>query len=194
MKCFTVNFNIQVNLGSMQDNMSDLLLDMCQSENINLFENCLAPEATAISTVYNIAERKSSCTRNGLQFFCEAISFLCDGSTNISSTLSKECVQTRDNRCAGEWRIVENFLNLSLPDCSSFDEGANLTVSNIPVLPCPDTFGVFCGSLCFPLCGEPVLAEDLADVYNVMMILLYVINLTGGVITLIASIIKRKTM
>ena len=188
---------MQVNLGSMQNNISYSFLDICQSISLNhiyLFDNCTVPEAVAINAVYDSGEGNSLCTNNGLQFFCEAVNFLCDGSFNTSMSLSEECIQVRDNHCAAEWRVVEGFLNLSLPDCSSFDEGANLTISDAPQLPCPNNFARFCGSLCFPVCGEPILAEDLEDVYNIMSISFYVINLIGGVITLIASIIKRKTM
>jgi len=183
--------------GPIQDNISYSFLDMCQSishDHVYLLDNCTVPEAVAISAVYNNAERNGLCAKNGSQFFCEAVNFLCDGSINSSIPLNEECGRVRDDYCVVEWRIIESLLNLSLPNCSIFNEDTNQTVSYSPQSPCPDNFRRFCGSLCFPLCGEPILTENLEDVYNIMLICLYFINLTGGVITLIASIIRRETM
>jgi len=197
------NLRTQVNSGSVRDEISDTLVEMCQkyisNESIYLLDNCSSTEATAISFVYDIASKngRSQCVVNGMQFFCDAITFLCEDFTfsNMSSSLlSEKCVQIRDNQCGAEWRIVENFFNLSLPDCDKFDSGISITyASDIPNLQCPDKFREFCGSVCLPVCGEP-LAGDVVDVFKISIVVFYIISLTGGVITLIVSIIKRKTM
>jgi len=180
-----------------------MLIETCQqfisNESIYLLDNCSSREATALSFVYGTASKRerSECTNNGMQFFCNAITFLCGGFTflcNISSSLNEECIQIRDNRCAAEWRIVENLFNLSLPDCDNFDDGTSITIaSDIPNLQCPDKFREFCRSVCLPVCGKP-LSGDIVDVFKIMIIVLYIISLTGGVITVIVSIIKRKKM
>jgi len=175
-----------------------ILLGLCQSE-LNItgdFLNDCNDTISAFNQVFNLGAvfKDYQCLNDGLKFFCDAIYFLCNGSTNVPSFLSEDCVQVRDDQCAPEWRSVGNLLNASLPDCSSFDEGANLTVSDIPVLPCPDNFGVFCG-LCLPICGQALPFSDSAvTAYNVWQIILLIVLLTGAIITWIASIIKRKTM
>ena len=177
---------------------TNILAGVCQfklNKSTDLFNNC-SNIASNLNHVYSLGAilQNDRCVEDGVDFFCDVIDFLCDGSTNSSLSLSEECVQIRDNQCAGEWRVVENFLNLSLPDCSSFDEGANLTVSITPQLPCPDDFGVFCG-LCLPICGRTFAYSDsVVTAYNVWQIITLIIGLTGGVITLIASIVKHTTM
>jgi len=185
-----------VELNITSDN---LLLEACElisNESMHLI--CSISDVSALNSVYNVGIMlgNEQCTEDGLEFFCNAVSFLCNdylwSDGNSTSSLSEECVQIRDNQCATEWRIVENLFNLSLPDCSSFDEGANLTLSDAPILPCPNDFGVFCG-LCLPLCSSP-LPKDIRTTYAALTIVLFVITLIGGVIVLITSIRKRKTM
>ena len=169
-------------------------MESCQSKlniSVDLFSNCTA---SSLNYVYSFGDilHNDQCVEDGLEFFCSAFDFLCDGVYSLS--LSEECSQIRDNKCATEWRIVENFVNITLLDCSSFDEGVNLTVSVTPQLPCPDDFGVFCG-LCLPICGETLQYTDsVVTAYDVWLIVMLVISLIGGVITLIASIVKRATM
>ena len=179
-----------------------MLLEACESisnESLCLTcDDCDMSEVTALYSVYNVGAMLGNrhCTEDGLNFFCNAVSFLChdflNNNSNSTLSLSEECVQIHDNQCAAEWRIVENMFNLSLTDCSSFDDGANLTVSDAPMLPCPDDFGVFCG-LCLPLCENP-LPSEVRTIYTAVTIVLFIISLIGGVIALITSIIKRKKM
>jgi len=65
---------------------------------------------------------------------------------------------------------------------------------DIPQLVCPENFESFCESLCLPSCGKPIVGGDFENIYNFVVIILFVINLTGGLITLIVSIKKRETM
>jgi len=174
-----------------------MLAELCQrklNRTAELFNNCSNITST-LNYVYSLGFilHNDQCVKDGLDFFCKVINFLCDGSNSFSS-LTEECVQIRDNQCSGEWRIVDNFLNLSLLHCSSFDEGANLTESVTPQLPCPDDFGVFCG-ICLPLCGESLSYSDsVVTAYNASLIIMLVISFIGGMITLIASIVKHTTM
>ena len=150
----------------------------------------------ALQSVYNLGVRlgNNQCMEDGIHFFCNAINLLCnDHDCNSSLSLSKECIQIRDNRCAAEWRIVQNFFTSSLPDCSGFDDGDNTTIPEIPTLPCPDGFEVFCG-LCLPKCGSTPYSHGIATAYDALSIGLCFISLIGGAICLIFSIIKRERM
>ena len=172
---------------------------MCQSQmndHIDSLNNCNNNYILALNYVYNLGVvfRNYQCVEDGLNFFCDAINFLCEVSTDNSSLLSEECVQIRDNQCLAEWRIVRNLFNASLPDCNTFNEGANLTVSDISSLPCPAHLDVFCG-LCLPICGEQFPFNDSVETaFNAWKIILLIVSLSGGVVNLIVSIIKHKKM
>ena len=131
------------------------------------------------------------CSEAIVQFFCNAIS----EADNDSFILIKECLIVRDNKCAAEWRIAENFFDVPLPSCNSFNESANFTIARAPVLSCPEDFGIFCGSLCQPLCAEISLFNDVATAaYEVLNIILHTMSVIAGVITLIACCVHRRKM
>ena len=141
--------------------------------------------------VLSVALGNDQCSEAVLQFFCNAINAI----DTDNYTLINECSKVRDDECAAEWRIAENFLNASLPDCGSFDTGANFTTARAPVLGCPDDFGVFCGSICQPLCDEISIFNDATtDAYKVLNITFHIMSLIGGVVTLLACCLRRKKM
>jgi len=175
------------------------LLTLCQfqlNDSANLLNDCGNNYLSSLNYVYSIGNifQNSRCVEDGLIFFCNAINFLCGNSSNSSSSLREECAQVRDEQCIAEWRVIENLINAPLPDCNSFDDGANLTVSDISVMSCPDGFDIFCG-ICHPKCGESFQFNDrLVAAFDTWAIVLWVINFTGGIITLIVSIKKRNNM
>ena len=131
------------------------------------------------------------CSEAIVQFFCNAINEV----NNDSFLLIKECLIVRDNKCAAEWRIAENFFDVPLPSCDSFDESANFTIARAPILSCPENFGVFCGSLCQPLCAEISLFNNAATIaYEVLNIILHTMSVIAGVVTLIACLVHRRKM
>ena len=134
------------------------------------------------------------CAEDTLSFFCNATLLLCSNN-NSSVDLTEECKEVRDNECASEWRIVENFYNRPVPDCSSFIEDGNLTFSKAPSLPCPNGFDHFCGSTCLPVCAGDNLYSGgntvLRSIYIVVAIL-GVIGVIAGAVTLIACYYYRQ--
>lgn len=157
---------------------------------------CNTSVIVALKSVYNLGAwlLNNQCTNSGINFFCDAINLLCnENEFNSTSSLTEECVQTRDDYCAAEWRIVKNLFNTSLPDCNIFGNSDNQTTPDTPTLPCPDSFGVFCG-LCLPKCGSTPYSHDVIAAYDLLSIGLCFISLTGGVICLIFSIMKRSRM
>ena len=131
----------------------------------------------------------SRCNKAVQEFFCDAVT------TIDNFTLIKQCLHVRDDECAAEWRIAEDFFNFSLPDCSSFDKDGNFTTKRAPILSCPDDFGIFCGSLCQPLCAELSLFNDPATVaYRVLNIICHTISVIGGVITILACCLRKRKM
>ena len=175
--------------------VQNTLFELCQTKSnrsVDLFNDCSDNSTiTELNLVYNTASKlhNSQCTENALSFFCNATYSLCDG--DIALPLSEECVQVRDDNCAAEWRIVDNLLNTSSLDCGSFQTAND---SFLPTLTCPDNFEVVCNSLCLPSCDFIVHSDTDVVVYRVLLSFFFIIGLIGGVITLIASVIKREKM
>ena len=134
------------------------------------------------------------CAEDTLSFFCNATLLLCDGNSS-SVDLTEECEDVRDNKCTSEWRIVENFYNRSVPDCSSFTGDGNLTLSKAPSLPCPNGFDHFCQSICLPVCAADNLYSGsntlLRSIY-IMVAILGIIGVVAGAVTLIACYYYRQ--
>ena len=149
----------------------------------------------AFQIVYalGVQSMNDQCTKDALSFFCLAIDSLCVGNTSLS--LNKECIHVRDITCATEWRITENLFNISIPSCDSFKNITNVMFSSAPIQTCPDMFEVFCGSLCLPSCQRiSWLRDGVNTAFRVWITILYAINVIGGVITIIASIVYRQKM
>ena len=130
------------------------------------------------------------CSEAVVSLFCNAIN---DDMVNIS--LDTECIQVRDSSCASEWRLIETFFNQSLLNCSSLNNAESISFSRAPILPCPDGYGVLCGSICQPLCAEvSSFTEAATTVYRVLNIIFHSIAIISGITTLFACIYHRKKM
>ena len=181
-----------------------MIVGVCQSEMNNSIEtlsSCSDVQASAVSAlacIYNLGVTLDSrlCVEDGLSFFCNSIAVLC-GNVNGSSMLTEQCAEICDSDCAIEWKIIGSLLpNVSIPGCSSFDDGANLTFSAVPPpQTCPNNFDVFCDTFCLPVCGEvSPYSDSITNFYNVWSILLFVISVTGGIVAFITFYLKRETM
>ena len=187
----------------MQEEMVyNMVADTCPSESVEVLNNCSDVQSsaaiTALGYVYILGDMLNSrtCVEDRISFLCNSIAVLC-GNDSGSSVLSEQCVQVRDNDCAIEWRIVGNLLsNVSIPDCSSFSDGTNLTFSVVtPVQTCPDDFDVFCNAVCLPVCGEvSPYSDTIHNLFSVWTIITFVICVTGGIIDFVAYYLKRKIM
>ena len=134
----------------------------------------------------------TQCSEGVSQLFCNAA---IDSIENDSYILTEQCLEVRDDKCAAEWRIVENIFGVPLPSCNSFNGSANFSSEKAPSLNCPDDFGTFCGSLCQPLCADISLYSNAASTaYTVLNIILHIVSTLAGVITIITCCIQRATM
>ena len=128
------------------------------------------------------------CSEAIVQFFCNAVG-------KADSNSFKECLMVRDNICAAEWRIVENFFNVTLISCDSFNDTVGFIFARAPILSCPEDFGIFCGSLCQPLCTEISLFNDATTVaYEVLNVILHTMSVIAGVITLVMCFVHKRKM
>ena len=191
---------IQANQNTSQiDDDDDLLYDGLM-EHCNITESDCEFDSTAILdlfSVYNLGLiTNSDCIRSGtLPFFCNATLLLCNGDIP-SLDLIEECEEVRDVKCSTEWRIMENFYNRSIPDCSSYGEDKNLTFGKAPAQPCPAYFDHFCNSTCLPICGEySLLTQDTSSNLSLYLIVATgIVGLIGGLITLIICYYKRSKL
>ncbi|XP_065911941.1 uncharacterized protein [Dysidea avara] len=155
--------------------------------------NNTSPVFHLLQPVYDLSlfTANSPCSETVVSLFCNAIND--DDIVNIS--LDTECMQVRDSSCASEWRLVETFFNLSLLNCSSLNDAESISLSRAPILPCPDGYGVLCGSICQPLCAEvSSFTEAATTVYRVLNIIFHSIAIISGIATLFACIYHRKKM
>lgn len=167
-------------------NESELCSNCYDIEFVELLNQILQP-------VYELsfALGNGQCGEAVLQFFCNVIDVIDDD----GQALFQQCLEVRDDKCAAEWRIAEIFFDVPLPSCDSFNGSSNFTFERAPVLSCPDDFGIFCGSLCQPLCARISLFNDAATVaYEVINIILHTISVVAGVITILVCCIQRKKM
>ena len=146
-----------------------------------------------LQSVYELSVvlENGQCSDAISQFYCNAI----DAVNDDSHDLITECLQVRDDACAAEWRMAEAFVDLTLPNCDDFYGSENFTSEKAPALSCPPDFGVFCGSLCQPLCDEFSLFSDAATVaYRVLNIMFHVMAIIAGVVTILACYVHKAKM
>jgi len=158
-------------------------------------QKCLNSSLQLAQSVFVVstALQNDQCSSSALPFFCNTSDSLCGEGGSVE--LSEECVRIRDNDCAIEWRFLENFINISIPDCQSFTEDGNLTFSRAPPLMCPNQFDLVCDTVCLPVCSEfSQLSQSDKIAGRVLQIVSQAIGILGGIVTLIACILKRKTM
>ena len=160
------------------------------------YQLCLSQSQSLVQSMLSIntALNNDQCNSSTVPFFCNATYSLCGDDTYMID-IFEECVQVRDNDCAIEWRVLENFFDVPIPDCGSFSGDGNLSFAKAPPLNCSDQFDVFCDSMCLPVCSEfSQTSHDAAVTSNALTILFEVIGIISGIITLIACVFNRKTM
>jgi len=175
------------------------LLKNCSISLTDIQQDCVnSSTVISLHTVYTLGTtlRDDQCTVDALPFFCDATLFLCgEDELNKSLDLTSMCLKVRDSDCALEWREAETILNTSVIDCASFDVNRNLMFSKAPLPNCSDQFGIFCDSICLPLCGEynPFRKESTSS-YHIPISVWGIISLIGGVVTLIACYYNRHKL
>ena len=147
---------------------------------------------------FSISEQ---CSAVVMPFICQYVYPPCDGDGSPLLVTEEQCINIRDDVCAQEWRIARTTeLRPLLPICEEFGMEANFSsverVRNISEpLKCHYQFDEYCGEFCLLSCGKfsqyPVQTKFAA---RGLIIFSCVLELIGGSIFLIASIIRRKEM
>ena len=134
-----------------------------------------------------------------MPFLCQYVYPPCDGNGSIQFITQEQCVNIRNKVCKREWRIamITKHRNL-LPVCEIFgtdNESSPVAIENDtePVI-CHYQFKEFCG-VCLPLCGTFSQYPDQVRIgEKAVLILAVILALIGGVIVLIAAVIRRSAM
>jgi len=169
------------------------LIYLCtESDN---FTDSITQEHYLLQSVYDFSliSGNNQCSEAVISLFCNTVTEY--DNDDATASPDEECVQVRDNECAAEWRLLETFFNITLPDCKSLNEIENVSLSRAQTQDCPDHFGVLCGSICQPLCAEFSLYNEAATTASVVLnIIFHSMSIVSGFITLVACIYDRKKM
>ncbi|XP_065915301.1 uncharacterized protein [Dysidea avara] len=140
------------------------------------------------------------CSTAAMPFMCQYVYPPCDDDGNPLLVTQEQCANIRDDVCTNEWILIMNTeLRSLLPVCEEFREDNTSssieTMRNVSEpLNCHYQFDEYCG-VCLPLCGEFSqyrVQTKLAT--RSLIIFSAIIELIGGSIFLIASILRRKEM
>ena len=140
----------------------------------------------------------SECRNRFLSFLCAHFIRPCDDDDPNAMAIqptAQECKEIRDDVCFAEWKLLElsPYANL-IPNCSEFN-GSDDTTDIRPSVVCNEQFGLYCDSLCLPLCEEFSQNSDgLTLLQDILFIFAGVSSLIGGTIVIVISIYRRNSM
>lgn len=138
----------------------------------------------------------SECRNKFLSFLCAQFIAPCNpDDPNAIRPTAEECKEVRDDVCYAEWRLLElsRYAQL-LPNCSSLNDSSE-SMDIRPDLVCNKQFGLFCDSLCLPLCKEfSQNSEGLTVLQDILFIFAAISSLIGGMIVIIIAIYRRNSM
>jgi len=176
------------------------LIEQCKVKFSADYQDCElnSTNILGLHSIYYLAihSAASQCnTDETLSFFCNATLLLCNGNSSTVE-LTEACEEVRDNKCASEWRTVENICKRSVPDCMSHTEDGNLAFSKAPKQSCPTGFDHFCGSICLPVCNEYFLATEETPIYyfRYVAVTMAILGLIIGIITIIVCYYKSHKL
>ena len=138
------------------------------------------------------------CRNRFMSFLCAHFVEPCDSTDPNAIAIhptGRECKEIRDDVCSAEWKLLELSPFASrVPNCSIFDD-SDETTDTRPSVVCNEQFGLFCDSLCLPLCKEFSQNSDgVTLLQDVLFIFAAVSSLIGGAIVIIISIYRRNSM
>ena len=138
------------------------------------------------------------CRNSFLSFLCASLIMPCDPTDPDAMAVQPtalECQDIRDNECFAQWKLLELSRYASfLPNCSEL-HGSDESTDMRPKVVCNEQFGLYCDSLCLPLCEEFSQNSDgLTLLQDILFIFAGLSSLIGGTIVIIISIYRRSSM
>ena len=144
------------------------------------------------------SQLSEQCSAVVMPFICQYVYPPCDGDGSPLLITEEQCINIRDDVCANEWRFALNLDQGSLlPTCEDFGgvDNSSAGIRNVPDSPsCHYQFDDFCG-VCLPLCAKfsQYRAKTKFAVRGIT-VFSFALELVGGILVLIASVIRRKQM
>lgn len=140
----------------------------------------------------------SECRQQFLSFLCGHFLKPCDAKSPDAIAIqptASECKRIRDDVCFVEWRLLElsEYAN-HLPNCSVFNDTDESIDERLNIV-CNNQFGLYCDSLCLPLCKEfSQNSEGITLLQDILFIFAAISSLLGGTFVIIIAIYRRNSM
>lgn len=153
--------------------------------NLEIFSDLLSKECSAVI----------------MPFLCQYAYPPCDVDGNAQFITREHCMSIRDEVCASEWRFaMATKLGSLLPLCEAIDANNYNVIFNeeevntSEPLKCHHQFKEFCG-VCLPLCATfSQYSDQVKNVEYAVITASGIFGTIGGIIMLIITAIRRKTM
>ena len=134
-----------------------------------------------------------------MPFLCQYTYPPCDGNGSAQFITQEQCINIRNDVCETEWNIAMSLeQGRLLPVCETFDADNESSIATVEddrdPLVCHYQFREYC-DLCLPLCGTFSQYTDQVRLgERAVIILSAVLALLGGIIVVIAAVIRRSEM
>ena len=162
----------------------------------------------ALDTYTNIVTKE--CREATKPFICRYVFPPCDNNGGFQFITKDECLNLQNVICASEWIIALSIAPELVPDCEQLNntlgkdimqspgdfEQLNLNNSNVDSNQCPENFGDFCNNTkCLPLCSQfSQYNEITTTVRKSIDIFAAILAISGGIFSIILTVIRRKKM
>ena len=133
-----------------------------------------------------------SCVAASKSFICQYVFPPCHNDGDYQLITEEQCLYVQDEACVVEWLLAKSLFPNLIPDCRLLN-GASAVLDNSTVT-CPDNFKLFCES-CLPLCSSFSQYDKVTtSIRKIVDITAAVIAIVGGLLLIILSAMRRKTM
>jgi len=145
--------------------------------------------------LFNALDTQStpSCIEASKPFICQYVFPPCDNNGDYELVTEDQCLYVQHEACPVEWLLAKSLFPNLIPDCRLLNSSGGEVLDNFSIH-CPDNFKLFCKS-CLPLCssfsqydGATTSRRRIVDITAA------VTAIVGGLLLIILSTIRRKTM
>ena len=160
-----------------------------QDSKLTLLNNLYVEQRNLIA-ILNISISTKNCTNNPMFYYCTEVN-MCNEinnlhieSQNLFLSAAQDCNKLKDGMCEDRW----NETSSNLSNCSTY----YIQNESSPV--CPDQFGVFCNTLCLPLCNEFSQNENSVTyaIDSLIKLNFFIANLISCLVIVVSILMKRK--
>ncbi|XP_065890997.1 uncharacterized protein [Dysidea avara] len=161
--------------------------------NLTTLHSTLISEEDVVAFFSALDTRSTpSCVAASKSFICQYVFPPCHNDGDYQLITEEQCLYVQDEACVVEWLLAKSLFPNLIPDCRLLN-GASAVLDNSTVT-CPDNFKLFCES-CLPLCSSFSQYDKVTtSIRKIVDITAAVIAIVGGLLLIILSAMRRKTM